>query len=438
MLQRYGSGGDGAGAAPVQQNRQQLATLNWVKAAFGQWERDYPLEPPLATAVARLKPLAARIAISDLAFFVPGRQPLHRLLDIIQEAAVGWHADLGRAGQGLEQHIQTAVDNALAWIDQPDTDLEAIVTHLARMAERDEARAHRMAERLVEAELGHQRKLQASGRAAQMINAAMGRYPVPEPVAEFLTGPWYDSAQLVLLKSGVDSEQWHKMTATTDTLLDSVQIVEQDSGERRQHLFRVVTLLPKELRRQLLSLQHDSEAVEDAVGLVEFAHLCVLRNQPLDTVEVDPLPEAGAGQDPGQQAADTDSQDHDLDQWFRIDGAGDRPLRVRLVFSPRDGGQMLFTNRAGIEALRLTGEEFQALAAEGRAAPLDCGASFSRCLAAAAGIASEEDLQLLAEQSSQSNQAGAEPEEETEEQEQARLMREWQEARRRQQEMNNT
>ena len=79
------------------------------------------------------------------------------------------------------------------------------------------------------------------------------------------------------------------MSATTETLLDSLQSLEEAQEARRQYIFEVVTQLPKEMRRWLLSLHHDTEAVNEAMGLVELAHLRILRRQPLELQRIEPI-----------------------------------------------------------------------------------------------------------------------------------------------------
>ena len=384
-----------SGQAPADPASEQAAVLRWLGAAWQWWEEQYPLEPTLAEEVRRLLPLAEALAVAEPDFLVPGGHPLHQLLDTLQAAAIGWQPRLGRAGQGLERQVHTAINQALARLAQPDTDLAAIGARLEAGAIKDGARAQRMAQRLIEAEQGRQKKSAAAAMAARMINASLAKFEVPEPIGEFLTGPWYESACLALLKFGHDSVEWADMTATTETLLDSVQATDTDESERRQHLFRVVTRLPRELKRALLSLHHDNDALDEAVALVEFAHLCLLRRQPLEAVPVDPLP---LPPDNGAVGGDSDRPDTDtatVGQWYLVQTDAGEPLRARIIFRLDRENQWLFSNALGIEVLRMDCGEFARLVAEGKAVPLLRGVSFSRSLAAAAGVTSESDLQAL-------------------------------------------
>lgn len=378
---------------PALPTPEHVAILHWLGAAFNNWERQFPLEQPLASGLQRLKPLAAVLAITDPDFLTPGKHPLHRTLDCIQQAAVGWQATLGRAGQVLEQQITGTIDKLLASSEAEDPDLEEICSEIVAMTRRDKTRADRMTQRLIETEQGRIKTTDARRRAATMINEALGQFQAPPGIVRILQGPWFESAQLILLKFGPDSKQWSQMSETTFTLLDSVQASNPEDSERRQYFFDIVTRLPRELKRWLLSLQHDSEAVDEAIGVVEFVHLQVLRKQALELEQAEPIP-----------VEQSDSLEKDIPevlesieagQWFQVSPAEGDALRARLVLRMDEARQLLFANQAGLKVLQPGFSEFAELLSSGRAALLDSGASFSRCLAEAAGIKSTEGLNAM-------------------------------------------
>ena len=375
---------------PALPTHEQIATLHWVGTAFRDWEDQFPLEEPLASQLRRLKPLAAALALTDANFFVPGGHPLHQLLDNLQLAAVGWQARLGRAGHLLEKQVATTVDSALTWLQAGDTDLAQLCQQVATSTERDKARADRMVQRMIETELGRMKTAAAKRHAAEMINAALHHHPAPPKIAEFLQGAWYESAQLVLLKYGQDSDEWKQMSATTANLLDSLQPAGEDDPARRQHIFEVVTKLPKDLKRWLLSLQHDSDGVNDAIGLVEFVHLRILRKQPLELGHTLPIPVAQA-----RTVARTAEVLASISegQWFSVRLADGDTVRARLALRLEDEQRLLFANQAGVKILQPSFAEFETLLEKGGVVELDSGASFSRSLARAVGISTTEDLE---------------------------------------------
>jgi hypothetical protein len=380
---------------PATPSREQTAILRWLGKALEIWEKQSPLEGRIAAQVRRLKPLSAALALTEPSFLRPGAHPLHQLLDSIQARAIGWQARLDRVGAILEQQVTKAVDESRHWFNNKSTNLAGICAEFSAAAERDQARAQRMIQRVVEAEAGKVKTVAAKQEAARMINAALQKYLAPDEIGAFIKGPWYTSAQLLLLKFGADSEQWQKMSATTETLLDSFQSMEAADDTRRQHIFEVVTQLPKEMRRWLLSLHHDTEAVNEAMGLVEFAHLRILRRQPVELQHV--LPIVVEGEHDSADAAQNAGAMKKLQegQWFAVE-SGDGVVRAQLVLKVEQSQQLLFTNLAGIKVLQLNISEFGRLQSQGKVKPLHSGATFSLCLAHAVGIDSVEILDALA------------------------------------------
>ncbi len=382
---------------PATPSSEQIAVLRWLGKALELWEKQSPLEGRVAAQVRRLKPLSAALALTDPDFLQPGAHPLHQLLDGIQVRAIGWQARLDRVGAILEQQVTKAVEQSRRWFDSPSVDLVAICAEFSAAAERDQARAQRMVQRVVEAEAGKVKSAAAKQEAAKMINAALEKYLTPDEIGGFIKGPWYTSAQLLLLKFGAGSEQWEKMSATTETLLDSFQSTEEADEARRQHIFEVVTQLPKEMRRWLLSLHHDTEAVNEAMGLVEFAHLRILRRQPLALqqipaiiVEIDHVISDESRSPAGAMTNWPERQ------WFSVETSNDGTVRMQLALKMEPSQQLVFTNLAGIKVLQLSYTEFNRLITQDKVKALHSGASFSLCLAHAAGIDSVEILNALA------------------------------------------
>ena len=376
---------------PALPTAEQVAILLWLGAALQDWERDFPIEEPLASQIHQLKPLIAALAVTSPDFLTPGTHPIQRILDTVQSAAIGWQPRLGRAGQALERQVGKLVESAMAWFDDMSTDLNGLCDELTAAAERDQTRTQRMAQRVIETEQGRGKTAAAKRQAAQMINDLLAQFDAPTGIGEFLKGPWFASAQLLLLKHGSESEEWQQMSATTHTLLDSLQSSEDASEERRQHIFGLVTQLPKDLKRWLLNLHHDSEAVDDAVGLVEFAHLRVLRRQPIAAEKIEPIPLDDIAAD-NDGAAHIDAVDAiETGQWFLLSDS-EGPLRAQLVLKMEDEQQLLFINQAGIKVLQVGYAEFAQRIAQNQATLLESNCSFSWCLANAVGIATVEDL----------------------------------------------
>lgn len=393
---------------PRMPNPSLMAILQWLQDAFALWEEGFPIEEPVGSQLQLLVPAVAAEAISNDRFFVPGEHRLHQLLDTLHNSAIGWQPQLGRAGLALEQLITTAIEDLSTWLDSDGVDLELLCDDLISKANKDQSRAHRMTQRLVETEKGKFKTASARWKSAQMINLALADHKATAEIGGFLRGPWYESAQLVLLKFGADSPQWAQMSDTTLALLDSLQIDQATDKDGRQHLFEAVTKLPKDIKRWLLSLHMDPEGVSEAVGLIELTHLHLLRQQAVALEQIDPLPMEGMTPDRVQGEELKTIDELEAGQWFLVDSGSGEYLRVQLVLKLNQEQLLQFTNGAGIKAMQQGYAEFYALLVSGAATALDSGASFSICLANAAGVWTEEESQRV---QAQQLEVGAEPSE---------------------------
>jgi hypothetical protein len=373
----------------------QVAILEWLQQSCELLTTNFPIEEPLAATLRKLFPVAAALAITDAHFFLAGAHPLHKLLDTIQASAIGWQPQLGRAGMGLERLVDKAVSDIQAWFSGEGGELADICAEAVTAATKDLDRARRMTQRLADTEKGRLRTASARWKAAEMINSSLATHKATVEIGEFLQGAWYESAQLVLLKFGADSTEWAQMSEATDSLLDSLQIDEAANESRRQHLFEVVTKTPKDVKRWLLSLHMDTEAINDAIGVIEFAHLQLLRQQPIELQTIAPLHMEGMATERTTGSDLETIQSLELGQWFAVDEGNGEHQRVQLFLKLSQEQQLQFANKAGRKVLQLSYENFCKLLANGKARILHNGASFSRCLAVAAGIESTEDLEAL-------------------------------------------
>ncbi len=426
---------------------EQAAILEWLNTAYNHWEQRFPIEEPLASELRKLLPLGAALAITDPDFLTPGAHSFHRLLDALQASVVGWQSRLGRAGQSMAQQLEATISTARTWFDGNSDALPTACEELIITAQKNKSRAQRMAKRVVEAEQGRLKTAQAKTHAAQMINQLLEKYQAPPDVGEFLKGPWYESGQLIVLRFGAQSKEWAGMSATSEALLDSLQSepraapdqTDKGSGSRRQQLFEAITKLPREIRRCLISLQHHEHEIDNAIGVIESAHMAVLRQQDLNLHSIEPI-----------QLSSTTTAEEDplvleciaalaVGQWFLLSRKNSEPLRLQLVLKMASEQQLLFTNHAGMKAAQESYAYFAASLKAGTSTPLPSEVSFSGSLALAAKISSEEDLESLnstaALQARQAHRAAiAEQREsdrdthEREREDQARLHREFDEA----------
>lgn len=373
---------------PALPTPQDSAALAWAGAAYKHWEKHYPLDEALASPLRRLKPVLALMALADPQFYTPGIHPLHQALDALQHAAVGWQEGLGRAGEPVQKLLEQTVNDAQASLEENGSGLIAILRATTESALRLQTRQQRMSKRAADVERGQLRSARAKINAANAINEEIARFPIPADIGSFLTGPWYESAQLVLLKFGDNSDQWKAFRNTSTALINSLQPKDEDNVALEK-----VSDISKGLKQWLLSLQHDEQASEQAISSIEYVHLRVARGEDIERSNTSPIPVSDKARNAEEQSIALDGIA--TGQWFQVEARKGGTLRIQLAMMQEDEQQLLFCNHAGAKVQSLDYASFAQLLEEKKAKPLSSDASFSRALAAVVGIDSQEALAQL-------------------------------------------
>ena len=364
------------------------AALAWIGSAYKYWETNHPLDETLAAQLRRLKSVLALMALADPQFYTPGVHPLHQTMDALQEVAVGWQDGLGRAGEPVQKLFEQTVNDSLASLEENGAGLMAILSAATESAQRLQARQQRMSKRAADVERGQLRAARARINAAQMINNEIARFPIPAEIGSFLTGPWYESAQLVLLKFGDRSNQWKQLAETTTGLIHSLRPVESGNPALES-----ASAISNGLKQWLLSLQHDEQACEQAISIIEYTFLRVARGEDLERTQTSPIPVAEKARVSGDQT--THLEDIAIGQWFQVDARKGGTLRIQLAMMQEDEQRLLFCNQAGAKVQSLDYTSFAKLLEDKKATRLLSDASFSRALAAVVNIDTQEALAQL-------------------------------------------
>ncbi len=372
---------------PALPSNEDTAALAWVGAAFDHWETHFTLDPSLVTRLRRLKPVLGLMALADNQFYTPGVHPLHQVLDGIYDAAVGWQEGLGRAGEPVEKLIDQTVDGAIACLEENGSGLMALLRESAKSAQRLETRVRRMAQRTTDGERGQLRAARAKEIAATMINREVTRYPIPADIGEFLTGPWFESAQLVLLKYGENASQWRDISAATSALMST--LAPQEEGEpAAEHGTQVI----QQIRKWLLSLQHDQQQTDEVISTIEFTQLRVVKGMEIERSATSLIPITNS---PVQSGEETVLPGVETGQWFRVEARKGGMLRIQLAMMQPREQRLMFCNHAGAKVQTMDYRSFAELMEQGKARHLETGKSFSRSLAAAIGVDTPEALSQL-------------------------------------------
>ncbi|MEP4486648.1 MAG: DUF1631 family protein [Halioglobus sp.] len=376
---------------PSLPSRQHTALIHWLDDALALFQSKFALESEIQEKTSALKRPLLQAVLLDSTFATPGAHPLHQLIDLIHTSGIGWQRQIGRAAAAYEELVSDIVGSVNNQSEGDSPDLPELVAKLASTHERDQQRALKMMQRVVDAELGRLKTLAARTQAGRMINDATANLQAPSQISQLITGAWYDSAQLTLLKFGGESPEWGEVHQTTDTLLRSVQPFTEGGAGSRQELFELVTQIPRSLRRWLISLQHDSEALESTIEQVESVHMQLLRQQELELVPIEPIALPDYDERPARGAHFDTISTLRAGRWLALKLEGEW-LRCQLCLNQVASQRLIFCNRSGMKAASLNYEEFAELINAKSIRLLQVGKAFSLCLARAAGIDDTDQL----------------------------------------------
>lgn len=328
-------------------------------------------EPDVDVQLRTLRPRIAAELLATPDAVLNGNVPVLSVADLIAAGLAGWYAALGRSAEKLLDKTAGAVDE----IRENARHIEEIEAELRQYLSKDHERVTKLEERLAASETGRVRSQQSRVLAAGMINEVVRGNQVTANLDAFLKGPWYDSAQYVVLTQGVDAEDWARMRALTETLIWTCQPIEE---EDKQRLYRIIEHLPGEIRELLIALQHNNDAVESALEAIEADHLTVVTGQELAYVEYAPI-EAESTEAARPKVSRVLLRKVDAFEpghWF-VSRLEDEPTRIKLLLKLDDVRQLVFTNRHGMRVLQCSFESFAYWLSTGVVKPLRADAIFT-------------------------------------------------------------
>ncbi|MFV8819459.1 DUF1631 family protein [Haliea sp. E17] len=358
------------------------ALLAWVGESFELWEQDFPLDPAIATSMRQLKPLVARAVLDDSAFAIPGAHALHKLLDALHDAAIGWQADLGRSGEAvlklLEESVSALQDRAPLGGPQQ---LALLIANATEASQRLHARGVRMAQRIADVERGRLRSAHARSTAIAAINQLLASAALPNACGSFLRGPWLESAQLVLLKFGANASEWGRMQEVMNRFAAALAPMPEEEGADAE---ASASAIRRSLERWLLSLQHQPDSAKRELGELEYLLLRALSGQSIQRAPQSPIPvtENTVG---GPATVDLPAAIAE-GQWVLLRDTREESLRMQVVLRQDEQQQLVLCRHSGQQPRNYSFGEFSQLLASGAVAALPSGATFSRALAHTAGV----------------------------------------------------
>ena len=332
---------------------------------------EYMLNDPVLPNVAKallshLHTPYLKVALIDRRLLVDSRHPARRLLDQMVEAGSQW-VEEGNPSRGMFPALQQIVDRVLQEFSD-DVGLFDDLLHFFDEKLRDQQRrSDTMEQRTQEAVRGREKLTLAKQRAAREIQGLFGLYPVPQPVAGFLSKTWMDHLVFILLR---DEEQergptWKHAVAVAEQLVALFD--PRTSAE--MHRARIDTI-PK-LRETIVNTAARVGGFNTAAIDALIALLDAPQNWPSQTLERPEIPLPGM---PGQSASTSPptlessiSDDEDLSEperqmverlrrmrfgtWFEFSGDPGTPVRrIKLSWMSPLTATCMFVDRSGMQA----------------------------------------------------------------------------------------
>lgn len=314
--------------------------------------------------------------------------PLHAgpniltVLDQLVDALIGWDSNLGKAGEKVYAEAQKTIDT----IQKQDADYKVLSNELGAFVSKEQGRVNKLEERLAASETGRLRSQESKNIAASMINEAMAGKELTADITSFLKGPWYDSAQLFVLRNGLDSEEWFRAVKLTETLIWTYQPIELEGAagqQEKQKLYRIIEHLPGEVRELLVALEHDKSAVEEALEVIETEQFQMVSDMALEYAEFEPIEcdDELAGRSKVSRVILKKVASFEPGQWFLYQ-TEEINVRIKLILNLEDVRQLLFTNRNGMKVLQTSFDEFAYYLSSRVARPLRHDTVFTNTFAA--------------------------------------------------------
>ncbi len=376
----------GQAASGISLSKDDFAVLSFVDDSCKMIFQLTGLETEIEQQLRNAMPVLAVSLMQEPEIALPREAAsIISVLDLICEAALGWHSDLGKQGDTLYQKIVESIGQLIAgWNpgNSESLDFEAIVTELDGFFSKEKQRVRKLEERLRQSEAGTLRARTAKTVATRMINDAIRGKQFPAAISEFLTGPWYNSVQLLLIQQGEDSDTWRQAEKLTETIVWTMQPLAAEGEaleQEKQKLYRIIEHLPEEIRQLLVALEHQADTAEEFLDALEEEHLKVAAGFDLEYEDFELLQEEHQGEPVPAVSGLLLRKIRNLeeDDWFVFEPEPDQISRVKLALKLDDVRQMLFTNRNGMRTLTGSYDEVAYLLTRGVLKRLTVEAGFA-------------------------------------------------------------
>ncbi|MEC7376500.1 MAG: DUF1631 family protein, partial [Pseudomonadota bacterium] len=314
------------------------------------------LHPTMARRIARLRfYLAWRMNLEGRKAF---SEPLVAWLDSLQEWR-GWSDSGGRSARVLLDQLDALVIAVSASFEDRSTEpVEAFCQQWQADAEKRNAQADKLRQRLLETEQGAAKQRRADQTARALVGRALQGRKLPLPIVRFILDYWQSLIKQAVWEGGLEGEAFRHGSKLLEWL---VWIGDPSLSDKdRNRLYHVGEQIGDRILEVWKNV-YQTNLPAEALSGIESVMVSRLRGEAPELV--DALAEAGRFQWDsrwlGFELPAPESYKAVEGQWF-VEGEGAREQRRFCFAFLADSAELLWTNGAGVKLGVQPWWEFQA------------------------------------------------------------------------------
>ncbi len=376
-----GRGEDGRAISHTDEN-----IIDVISMLFDFILEDHNLPDAMKALLGRLQIPMVKVAILDRDFFSRKSHPARVLLNNLAKAALGWFDDGDRSEKSLYGIIESVVSRVLSEFDRDVSLFEKLNQEVLDYLGKEQQASKVAEERATQATRGKEQLQLGKQEVEEEIEKRFRKAgTLPPAVVELIRDGWKDVLLLIVLRKGLESQEWQAGLRMMDQLIWSV--TPKTSREEQRELLDTIPVLLKGLRKELNEISYDQHKTARLFKELQACHVVSLRGEQVPGIH--PLPAAAPEegdkssavvqkQKPAAAAAKekpkapVTADDYlqkakslPVGAWIElVDQESNTSKRVKLAWKSVVTGNHLFVNRKGVKVMEATLEGLaQALAA---------------------------------------------------------------------------
>lgn len=250
---------------PIALKEQDAKAIDTVRALIDQTLSNTPLAEPMHVLLTQLDIPIIKIALADAPFFASKSHPARRLLADLARAAANWKEPSDDTADSLHSQIQTIV---AALRDEADVSITVFYELL-------ETFDKFIAESGLAAETTQQTNHPTHYQLWTAIEGPIAKQTVPQPVLDFLRGPWHAVLTKIADENGCAGSAWNSGLRVVEQLLWSIA-PKRSAGERKLFAVLIPRLL-NDINKGLAVIGWDHKQQTHFHAELQTLHLAALR-----------------------------------------------------------------------------------------------------------------------------------------------------------------